>query len=92
MNASRFLISHSQIAAKRLLLKRPVVGSAMQTLNRQFSAPAVASTACNDNLVKEAVKRMMLERDNILDEEFTKPIEDEELQRRFRQFQVRKER
>jgi hypothetical protein len=91
MNASRSLIRHSQLAAKRLLLHRPVVGSATQTLNRQFSAPAVASTTCHDNLVKEAVKRMMLERDSILDDEFTKPIEDEELERRFRQFQVRKE-
>jgi hypothetical protein len=27
-----------------------------------------------------------------LDEEYTKPMEDEELKRRFRQFQVRKER
>ena len=58
------------------------------------SAAAVPATATSEaiqqseNQVKDAIKKMMLDRQNGLVEEVLHPIEDEELDQSFQQFQV----
>ena len=55
----------------------------------QAPAPATGNSAsCQENLVKEAIKKMMLERHEHHDDE-SKAITDDELELRFRSFDVR---
>ena len=89
MFSYRYVIRQSQYVGKRLFTAQTArQGLAKENLNRKFSAEAaIATTPCQDSLVKDAIKKMLDQRDHVLDE--TRVIEDHELERRFRHFQVR---
>ena len=57
---------------------------------RLFAAEAMSASKapCSENYVKDAIKRMMLERDVEDEKAPKKPIGDQELERRFQLFQV----
>jgi hypothetical protein len=84
MNASRILARRSQFVARLWLSSAR--HTVPQNFIRNFSAEAVATSSapCQENSVKEAIKKMMSERAD----EIIKTIEDEELERSFRRFQV----
>ena len=64
--------------------------SAEATATASQEAAKITSTPCQENLVKEAIKKMMLERhhEQNHDEEKSKTITDDELEQRFRSFEV----
>ena len=89
MNASRIIANSASRAARRLFTTKTAksTGRLTQSVNRPFSAEAVVATSpCHETLVKDAIKKLMDQRDMV--DEPKKSIQDTELERRFKQFQV----
>jgi hypothetical protein len=68
------------------------IGVSRHLTSRNFSVQ-VDTASVNENFVKEAIKKMMLDRDHEDDDtHFQHPISDDELKSRFDSFQVRQRR
>jgi hypothetical protein len=89
MQASRTLLRH-QRQCFQLLRTVPIPRQPAQLCYRQFAAEALSANKapCSENYVKDAIKRMMSERDDEDEKTPKKPIGDQELERRFQSFQV----
>jgi hypothetical protein len=91
MQTSRTLLRHQRQCFQ--LLKSvgvPIPRQPAQLCYRHFAAEALSANKapCSENYVKDAIKRMMSERDDDDEKAPKKPIGDQELERRFQTFQV----
>lgn len=84
------LRQHRQCLQLLTRVGMPTSHQPAQLCFRHFAAEAMSASKapCSENYVKEAIKRMMLERDVEDEKTPKKPIGDQELERRFQLFQV----